>query len=474
MHKSQVFFYLLSFFILGVFTASFFNFSQSVIYILLIAGIGIMTLFGLKNRWSLLIAFMLITFAGGVARFSAISGSVSGGNLKSDFANSVGREVTLTGYIDSEPEIEGNGARFVFRPVNIRGSNNTLYSIHDRDMSTNLVMVTTNAFPKREFGEQLSITGELELPQNFTDFDYVTYLKKDGIRTVLFYPKKIWNSSVDLDWKEKIRVAAYRNIFIVKNKFQNAINLSISEPNAAFINGILLGTRQNIPDDLKDAFSRTGTTHILAISGYNIMIISEAVLLGLVWFFRRKVAFWISVGIIILFVILTGGSASVVRAAVMGLLLSFAHGYGRLYDQKNSIILAGAVMIYHNPLVLVFDIGFQLSFAAVLGLIYLYPQIDRKLYKIPEWGKLKELILMTISAQVAVAPLLVYYFGNFSLISLPTNILILPFVPASMLAGFVSGLVGIIYQPMGQIIGYIAWAITTYQIEIVKYFAHIG
>ena len=282
------------------------------------------------------------------------------------------------------------------------------------------------------------ITGDLELPQNFTDFDYVAYLKKDSIEMTIFYPKKIEESRMNLSPAEKTKISIYRNIFIVKNKFQNAINLSVSEPNAAFINGILLGTRQNIPDDLKDAFSKTGTTHILAISGYNIMIISEAILLGLVWFFRRRIAFWISVVVIILFVILTGASASVVRAAVMGLLLSFAHGYGRLYDQKNSIILAGAVMIYHNPLTLVFDIGFQLSFAAVLGLIYLYPWLESRSYKISKLGGMKELILMTLSAQIAVAPLLIYYFGNFSLISLPANILILPFIPAAMLAGFIT------------------------------------
>ena len=463
MHKSQVFFYLLSAFILGVFLASFFNFSQSFIYILLIVGICIIALLGLKNRWSLLIAFMLIVFAGGAARFNFLN---SNHGVLEDL---VGQEVSLDGYIDSEPDIDGNKARFVFKTG------------HER------ILITTNAFPRREFGNQLSIKGELALPQNFTpstgstsspqassgqaDFDYITYLKKDGIRMTIFYPKEIEASDVDLRRSERMKVSIYRSIFVVKNKFQNAINLSIPEPNASFINGILLGTRQNIPDDLKDAFSKTGTTHILAISGYNIMIISEAILLGLVWFFRRRVAFWISVAVIILFVILTGASASVVRAAAMGLLLSCAHGYGRLYDQKNSIILAGATMVWFNPMVLVFDIGFQLSFAAVLGLIYIFPWLDYKLYKIPKLGGLRELILMTLSAQVAVAPLLIYYFGNFSLISLPTNVLILSFLPYAMLAGFVAGLVGMIFSPLGQLIGYIAWAITSYQILVVEYFS---
>jgi len=122
-------------------------------------------------------------------------------------------------------------------------------------------------------------------------------------------------------------------------------------------------------------------------------------------------------------------------------------------------------------MVLVFDIGFQLSFAAVLGLIYLYPYVDSKLYKLPKLGNFKELTLMTLSAQVTVAPLLIYYFGNFSLVSLPTNILILPFVPVAMFFGFLTGISGMMSGFLGQIIGYIAWAITSYQIWIVNFFA---
>lgn len=463
MHKSQVFFYLLSAFIGGVFFASLFNIPTSLVYVFLIAGIACIALAGFKNKILLLVAFILIVFAGGTAKFNYFNSN--GGNL----IDMAGQEVVLNGYIDSEPDNNGNRSRFVFKTGDER------------------VLITTSSFPRREFGDQLSVRGKLELPQNFTpstssprpssgqagqaEFDYVTYLRKDGIRTTIFYPKEIETTVIDLGLVEKTKIAVYRSIFSLKNKFQNTINLSIPEPNAAFINGILLGTRQNIPDDLRKAFNKTGTTHILAISGYNIMIISEAILIGLIWFFKRRVAFWVSVGVIILFVILTGASASVVRAAIMGLLLSFARGYGRLYDQKNSIILTGGIMIWANPFVLVFDIGFQLSFVAVLGLVYLFPYIDSKLYKVPKLGNLKELALMTLSAQLAVLPLALYYFGNFSLASLPANVLILSFLPAAMLTGFLSGLAGMFFLPLGQFIGYVAWAITTYQIEIVKYFA---
>src|SRR3989344_8331199 len=449
MHKSQLFFYLLSAFLVGVFIASIFNVSQSIIYIILIVCIGLVVLLSFKNKFYLLVALIFIAFIVGIIRFNQLS------YRQSSLAELAGSEVSLTGYINSQPEIDGSRQKFVFKT------------------NGEQILVTTNAYPRYEFGDKFKIIGELELPKNFDEsFDYITYLKKEGIRFVMSFPDiEKNNSRLNISFSERIKLFAWSKIFSVKEKFEKSVGLSIPEPNASFINGILLGSRQNIPDDLKEAFNKTGTTHILAISGYNIMIISWAVLGGLIFFFKRRVAFWILVGVIFLFVILTGASASVVRAAVMGLLLSFAHGYGRLYDQKNSIILAGAVMIYHNPSVLVFDIGFQLSFSAVLGLIYIYPRLDHKLYKIPQIGGLKELILMTISAQVAVAPPLIYYFGNFSIVSFPTNILILPFVPAAMLTGFVAGLAGMVNQSFGQVIGYIAWAITMYQIQIVEFFS---
>ena len=449
MHKSQLFFYLLSAFLVGVFIASIFNVSQSIIYIILIVCIGLVVLLSFKNKFYLLVALIFIAFIVGIIRFNQLS------YRQSSLAELAGSEVSLTGYINSQPEIDGSRQKFVFKT------------------NGEQILVTTNAYPRYEFGDKFKIIGELELPKNFDEsFDYITYLKKEGIRFVMSFPDiEKNNSRLNISFSEKIKLFAWSKIFSVKEKFEKSVGLSIPEPNASFINGILLGSRQNIPDDLKEAFNKTGTTHILAISGYNIMIISWAVLGGLIYFFRRRVAFWISVGIIIVFVILTGASASVVRAAIMGLLLSFASGYGRLYDQKNSIILAGAIMIWFNPFVLVFDIGFQLSFAAVLGLIYLYPWLNSKLHKISDAGGIKELVLMTISAQISVSPLLIYYFGNVSIVALPANIMILLFVPYAMLAGFISGLVGMFYLPLGQILGYIAWAITTYQIEVVKLLA---
>ena len=410
------------------------------------------------------IGIILIIFIFGVIRFNYFDFS---GSVLSQFADLKAGEknipVTLAGFIVENPDVNGSKSQLIFRAKELIVPGNKL-AINE------LVLIYVNSFPEYKFGDELLVFGVLATPQNFLeDFDYVAYLKRRNLRTIMFYPKLEKEKYVGLGFFEKAKKDSYKKIFSLKDRFELAINKSISEPNASFLNGILLGSRQNISQEMTEAFSKTGTTHILAISGYNIMIISWAALAGLVWFFKRRMAFWISVFIIILFTVLTGASASVVRASIMGLLLLFANGYGRLYEPKNSIILAGFIMIFLNPFVLVFDIGFQLSFLAVIGLMYLYPYLDNKLKKVGKIGGLKEILLMTVSAQIVVAPLLIYYFKSFSLVSLPANVLILPFIPAAMFAGFISGLAGMIFLPLGQIIGWFAWSITTYQIEIVKF-----
>lgn len=472
-HKSRIFFCLLVSFLSGIFVASIFSVSQSFIYVGLITAVGVVGIFGYKksfNRPCLLIGFIMIACLFGVVRFNSANFDRSKLDFFTDLkAGQKNIEVVVNGYVDDEP-VDDNGYQSIVLRVKEITAGGKMVSVDDK------VLIIANSFPKFNYGDGISVGGALQKPQNFSDFDYVTYLKRRNIRATISFPviiPKHYDSLIyhNIGFFEDSKINLYKVIFNLKNKFELAVSKSVSEPNASFINGILLGSRQNIPDKLKDAFNETGTTHILAISGYNIMIISWAVLTGLIVFFRRRIAFWLSVAAICLFVILTGASSSVVRAAIMGLLLSFSYGYGRLYDQKNSIILAGAAMVWINPFVLSFDIGFQLSFAAVLGLIYLYPRINDKLHKIPKFGSAKELFLMTLSAQIAVAPLLIYYFGNFSLISLPTNVMILPFIPAAMFAGFITGLAGMVLPVAGEVVGWFAWAITTYQIEIVKIFA---
>ncbi|MDP2932824.1 MAG: ComEC/Rec2 family competence protein, partial [bacterium] len=243
------------------------------------------------------------------------------------------------------------------------------------------------------------------------------------------------------------------------------------EPNAAFLNGILLGSRTEIPTDVKNDFSRTSTTHILAISGYNITIIAAIFSWFFLFFFRRPIAFWFSVAGIAVFAILTGAQASVVRAAIMGVLVLLARREGRLSDPRNALALTGALMVFISPRILRYDVGFQLSFAATIGLIYVAPLIEKYFKKLPNFFNFREMFVMTLSAQLFVLPLLIYYFKNLSLVSLPANIIILPIVPLAMLLGALTGVAGLILPFLGRLVGYFAWLVSAFELGVIKLFA---
>ena len=466
MHKSQVLFYLIIAFLVGVFVASFLPVSQTWILVFLILAVGLIAVSGYQRTYSkkgLLAGALVLVFIFGVIRFNSFNFANSILNQFADIqVDGKGLPVTLNGYIDEELDVNGIKSQFIFRVKELVMPDKTL-EVNEK------TLIKTNSFPNRQFGDKLSVTGSLETPENFSDFDYIQYLKNKDVRTIMAFPQIENNPELNLSYGTRLKVVMYGKLFKVKELLENSVNHSLPEPYAAYINGILLGSHQDIPQSIKDAFSKTSTSHILAISGYNITIIAEALLFALVLTMRRRRAFWISVAMILLFTVLTGASASVVRAAIMGLLLLFANGYGRLYDARNGIAVAAGLMVFFNPFVLVFDIGFQLSFLAVLGLIYIYPILDRKIQKLPKIGGLKETLLMTIAAQILVFPLIIYYFHQFSLVSLPANLLVLPFMPVTMLFGFLAGVGGIIFEPFGRAVGLFAWGLGAYQLGVVRW-----
>lgn len=470
MHKSQVLFYLIIAFLVGVFVASFLAISQAWILFFLIIAISLIAISGYHRSYSgrgLLAGVLTLVFIFGITRFNSFNFSNSILNQFADVeVGGKGMRVTLNGYIDEEPDINGIKSQLVFQVKEL--------VTEDKILETNeRTLISTDAFPKRSFGDKISVSGSLQTPQNFKDFDYVQYLKNKDIRTIMSFPKINSKQDLVLSLNSRFKIALYQKLFKVKQLFENAINHSLPEPYSSYVNGILLGSRQDIPQSIKDAFNKTGTSHILAISGYNITIIAEALLMILVLAMRRRRAFLVSVIVILLFTILTGASASVVRASIMGLLLLFANGYGRLYDARNGISLAAGLMVFFNPFVLVFDIGFQLSFLAVLGLIYAYPLLESKIKKVPEIWVLKENLLMTVAAQILVFPLVIYYFHQFSVVSLPANILVLPFMPLIMFFGFITGIGGMIFVPLGRAIGLFAWGLGAYQLEVIKWFSSL-
>jgi competence protein ComEC len=168
---------------------------------------------------------------------------------------------------------------------------------------------------------------------------------------------------------------------------------------------------------------------------------------------------------------MTGFQPSAVRAGIMGGLFLVGQYLGRMGVSSRSIVLAAALMLAHNPLLLKLDIGFQLSFLAILGIVYLAPIFQDWLKKIPAYFQLRNILTMTLSAQVFTLPILIYNFGYFSLVAPITNILIVPLLPFIMLSGFIFGFVGIIFQPLGWILSWPTWGLLTYLIEIIDWFS---
>ncbi len=254
------------------------------------------------------------------------------------------------------------------------------------------------------------------------------------------------------------------NFNFLLEKANQSIEKILPEPQASFLAGLLFGIDQNISKDLLEDFNQTGTRHIIALSGYNITIIASLIMGFLLWLgFWRKHAFVIAVIAIIFFVILTGASASVSRAAIMGILVLISQQVGRVSSPKNLLAFAAFLMVFKEPTALLNNIGWQLSFAATIGIIYLSPFLK----------KLPEILATTLSAQIAVMPFILYYFRQISLISPLANLLVLPIIPITMLAGFISMTCGTIWTPLGIFLSWPAWLFLTYEIKIIGFLAKV-
>lgn len=216
-------------------------------------------------------------------------------------------------------------------------------------------------------------------------------------------------------------------------------------------------------------------THIVAVSGYNVTIIAEyLIFLGLWLGMWRKNAVWLAIIGIIVFVMMIGFPSSAVRAGVMGGILLWAMKNGRLANSQNAIVFAAAVMLSINPLLLRWDIGFQLSFLATLGIVEISAFWEKNFIKKNKAFGISEIIMLSLSAQIFVLPVIAYNFHITSLISLLANILILPIVPLSMLLVFLVAVSGFIFYNLSLIFAWLAFIPLVYEIKIVQILAGLS
>lgn len=364
----------------------------------------------------------------------------------------VGKSATVAGIICAEPERKDVTQRFCFAP----------------DDSPDRIMVSSDRYPEYRYGDRLSITAKLELPENFLtyesgpEFDYVSYLAKDDIRYVMKKPK--------VRLMERGKGSAVVSALIsIKGAFMGNINRSMPEPHASLVAGLLLGEKGSLPQDVNDDFRRSGLTHILVLSGSNVSVVAEN-LVRAFSFLPRALGQGMGAVSIVLFAIMTGASSTTVRASLMALVVILARGVGRRYDVVRALSLAAFAMVMQNPRILAFDIGFQLSFLATLALIYVSPIVTGWLAFVPERFGLREILVTTVATQIFTLPFTLYAMGEISIISLITNVLVLPCVSWAMLGGFMVGTFGFMHPIFAWPAMMATSVLVSYMMEVVGFF----
>jgi competence protein ComEC len=326
------------------------------------------------------------------------------------------------------------------------------------------------------YGDIVRLRGRLQTPPEDEDFSYRDYLAREGILSympdaeVTLLPGSDGNPLLTL-------------VYGLKDRSLENIYRLFLDPEASLLAGILLGVDSGLSQPLQQAFKNTGTAHIIAISGFNIAIIAGIFIKLFSRIFGRRLGAVLAVLGIGFYTFLVGANASVVRAAIMGTLSLFAVQVGRRQQGLNTLAFVAAIMAVFNPLIL-WDVGFQLSFFATLGLILYGEPFQKAAEKVisrflpaTNVEKLSELtaefILLTFAAQLTTLPIMAYQFQQISLVSFAANPFILPAQPAVMILGGQAVFASLLLYPLGQVIAWAAWPLTAYTIRMVEIFNEI-
>lgn len=378
--------------------------------------------------------FFIFLFAFGIFYYNFFF-DIKEANQKIVFGKSTG----FSGVVSTEPQLNEK-----FQKITVE-----LYPPLAGEIS-----VLVSLSPEINYGDVIEATGEIKYPTSKNQ------------EPSSFFPK--------------LKIIAEHKGFLLKEKlldFKKSALLQFKKflPNdsAALLSGLTLGWRGDFTDEFKKEMSLSGTTHMVALSGYNITILVIVMASVFGYWLSRRITFWLTGLTIIAFILMVGAEASVVRAAIMGFLVLLAKELGRRHSMKNALVLTAAAMTLFNPSAL-FDIGFELSFLSLLGIIYIGPAV-KNILRMKEnsesFMSWRENAITTLSAQLAVAPILIQVFGNFSLTSILANILILEFVPLTMFIGFLLAGIGFLFYYAGFIVSFFENILLKYELWVIKFFA---
>jgi competence protein ComEC len=385
------------------------------------------------------------------------------------FYNDREYDLLITGYLVEPPDYRDNYTNLRLEVEKV--------DTGDGDLPVQgLVLVRASNNQVFQYGERLRLRGKLKTPPENEDFSYRDYLAAQNIHSYMT------NTEVTVLPGNSGNPIS-RALYAFKVQSLTNVYRIFPDPESSLLAGILLGVDTGLTRELQQAFKNTGTAHIIAISGFNISIIAALFVTFFSRFLGARNGAILAIIGIAFYTILVGGDAAVVRAAIMGSLALFARQVGRRQFALNTLLAVALIMNLWNPLYL-WDVGFQLSFFATLGLILYSEPFSQFANRIitryfptstaERFAQLfSEFVLLTLAAQLTTIPIMAYHFQRLSLVSFIANPFILPAQPAVMILGGIAVILSVVWFPLGQIAAWIAWPFVVYTIRIVEIFDHV-
>ncbi len=375
-----------------------------------------------------------------------------------------GRYATLIGVVSQPPDPRESYTGLRVRVESVRTDDAERLTSGD-------MLVHAPRYERYAYGDRVRVRGQLLLPPSFDDFSYRDYLARRGVYAV------VPNARVDVLAHDQ-GAPWLAALYALRERAQRFIARALPSPQAPLLSGILLGVESAIPADVRDAFNRTGTTHIIAISGANMIVVIRALMGLLTPALGKRRAGWAALAGVALYTLFVGAGAAVVRAAIMGGLAVLAWQLGRRAYGLTTLAFAVWLMSVWSPLVL-WDVGFQLSVAATAGLVLFGDALSGALEALLRRGFARETarrltawlaepLTVGLAAQITTTPLILLHFGRLSAVSLLANLLIAPVQPYIMTLGALAVGVGLLWGAAGEVAAWGVWLPLSYTLAVVR------
>ncbi|MDD5477405.1 MAG: ComEC/Rec2 family competence protein [Candidatus Omnitrophica bacterium] len=368
---------------------------------------------------------------------------------------------SLSGSIDSQPVLNNNRLWFSFRTQEIQVNKLKWHCCGQ-------VLVKIDFPQELNYGDNLTLLGNLTRPYNFnsTRQGYKDFLARQGIHLIMRIkdPRQIIRRS-GFGGSRLIGAS-----FWLRSKMEEVVNHNLPDLPASILSAMILGQRRNIPWVVNDSMIKSGTVHILVVSGFNVGIVAFSInLLLKILRIARKGRIILTIICLLAYCLITGSSNPVIRATVMGIVFLAAYLLKRDPDIYNSLAGAALFILIINPRQL-FDVGFQLSFISVLAIVYLYPRLKAlthlENYKNKVWKFIGEGFLVSFSAWLGTLWIIVFNFRIIAPVTILANILIVPLATVITLCGFTLVLSGLIYPHLASLFSAPASALITLLLNI--------